>query len=81
MNIMDFLEGQGWDVHRIAKVQYATPPEGDIRFYFKPQAVWYTKAAKHGGALRLKDARSWHLPDLRDYDGPAFLVAANRLRK
>ncbi len=41
------LRAAGWDVTtfsrgRTLKIPYATSPDGEVRFWFKPQAIYYT---------------------------------------
>lgn len=41
---LDALEKRGWKVARGLKIPHATHPEGDVRLWFKPQAVHFTHA-------------------------------------
>ena len=41
-NIEDALERHGWSLTRGLKIPHATSPNGRLRFWFKPQAVYYT---------------------------------------
>lgn len=48
------LHAEGWDVHvhdarfRDLKVPYATSPQGDVRYWFKPQAIYASYEPAHG---------------------------------
>lgn len=57
---LDYLDSEGWAVKRGLKVPHATAPGGDVRLWFKPQAVYLS----HGERHRFGDARSLHV-DIR----------------
>jgi len=57
---LDYLAAGGWTVKRGLKVPHATAPGGDVRLWFKPQAVYLSIGDRH----RLGDARSLHV-DIR----------------
>jgi hypothetical protein len=61
--ILDYLGNQGWAVAPNLKVPHATSPFGDIRLWFKPQAIYIEK----GKPFHLGSARSLHV-DSRDVD-------------
>jgi hypothetical protein len=73
-DILDNLAANGWQVSPALKVPHATAPNGHLRLWFKPQAVWFTKL-KPGERNRhdFKDARtiSYDL-DIRTRDPDAF---------
>lgn len=66
--IMDHLKKEGWDVAPNLKVPHATSPDGEIRVWFKSQAVYMSQGKGHS----LGGARSMH-SDIRTMDGPAFV--------
>jgi len=77
-DILDNLAANGWTVSANLKVPHATSPNGRLRLWFKPQAVWFTKVklgerSVHGGTHNFKDARtiSYDL-DIRTKDPDAF---------
>jgi hypothetical protein len=41
------LESEGWKVKKDLKVPHATSPNGDIRLWFKPQAIWMSGGIVH----------------------------------
>lgn len=47
---------KGWKAVPGLKVPHATSPDGGFRFWFKPQAVWFSAGNHH----TLGDARSIH---------------------
>lgn len=66
--ILDYLQKEGWTVQRNLKVPHATSPKGDLKFWFKTQAV-YVSAGK---GTALGDASStW--ADIRDMSPEAFV--------
>lgn len=58
---------QGWKVTAGLKVPHATAPDGGFRFWFKPQAVWFSSGNSHtlGGARSIhEDIRGMSLEKL-----------------
>lgn len=47
LNIIYLLEDRGWTVSKALKIPHATSPDGSLRLWFKPQAVWYTSLSGH----------------------------------
>lgn len=72
--ILAYLQQQGWKVNPHLKVPHATSPDGELRLWFKAQAVYYSWGDKH----TLGDARSLH-SDIRDMTPEAFVAEAERL--
>lgn len=74
--ILKYLQTKGWKVVPNLKVPHATNPEGDLRVWFKPQTVYYTKGNNHtlGGARTV----SYNF-DIRQMDGPKFVSEVERL--
>lgn len=70
--ILNDLTTSGWAVTPGLKIPHATSPDGSLRLWFKPQAVWATRV-KSGERHAYKDARtiSYDL-DIRRYDAPRF---------
>jgi len=59
--ILDVLQGKGWRLSlRSLKIPHATSPDGWLRLWFKPQAIYYTAGSHNFG-----DARSLHEDDIR----------------
>lgn len=54
--ILDVLRNRGWKVSDNLKVPHATRQDGEVRFWFKPQAVWFSLDNAH----TLGNARSTH---------------------
>lgn len=54
--IVDYVEKHGWKVKRHLKVPHATSPHGDVRLWFKPQAIYFSG----GEGTSLNQARSIH---------------------
>jgi hypothetical protein len=52
--ILDYLASRGWSVKKSLKVPHATSPDGRVRLWFKPQAVYFTNGTHH----ELGNARS-----------------------
>lgn len=71
--ILTGLEKDGWSVKRDLKVPHATSPKGDFKLFFKAQAIYKT----HGKG-DLGNARSLHLPDIRQGDYSTFSSALGR---
>lgn len=77
-DILQNLAANGWQVSPGLKIPHATSPNGQLRLWFKPQAVWFTKTkpgerSQHGGTHNFKDARtvSYNL-DTRTQDPDTF---------
>jgi hypothetical protein len=73
-DILDNLAANGWQMSPTLKVPHATSPNGRLRLWFKPQAVWFTKLIP-GERDRhdFKDARSIAYDlDIRTKDPRAF---------
>lgn len=60
-DIIAHLQKQGWTVKPSLKIPHATDPTGEIRLWFKPQAIWYTAEGRHD----FKNARSLWIDDIR----------------
>jgi hypothetical protein len=80
--ILDELRGLGWNVvafnareGKPMKVPHATSPDGGLRLWFKPQAVWFTKGNRH----ELGEARtiSYDL-DIRNMPAARLVEIATR---
>lgn len=72
--VLSYLQREGWDVKPHLKVPHATAPDGELRLWFKSQAVYYSWGNKH----TLGDARSLHT-DIRDVTPEEFVKEADRL--
>ncbi len=48
LDIIYLLEDRGWKVSKALKIPHATSPDGSLRLWFKPQAVWYTAFQEQG---------------------------------
>jgi hypothetical protein len=78
-DIMAGLEKDGWKVKKTGpdgkpmKVPHATSPNGDFKLFFKAQAIYKT----HGKG-DLGNARSLHLPDIRQSSYADFGAALSR---
>lgn len=78
-DIIAGLEKDGWKVKKIGPnmkpmvVPHATSPMGDFKLFFKKQAIYMT----HGDG-DLGNARSLHLPDIRQGDYASFSQALGR---
>ena len=77
-DILGNLRANGWDVSGPLKIPHATSPNGQLRLWFKPQAVWSTKIkpgerSQFEGTHNFKDARtiSYSL-DIRTRDPDEF---------
>ncbi len=78
------LRAAGWDVTtysrgRSLKVPYATSREGDVRFWFKPQAIYYT-VVYPPFAHDFKQARSVSI-DMRTETVESLLADVERVRR
>jgi len=51
-DIFDLLKREGWKVVEGLKIPHATSPNGELRLWFKKQAVYFTEGNSHtfGGA-------------------------------
>lgn len=64
--IQEYLKGRGWTLSGDLKIPHATSTDGDVRFWFKPQAVWFTMKGPYAvGGHSFGNARSTH-GDIRD---------------
>lgn len=72
------LRDAGWSVKSDLKVPHATSPDGSLRLWFKAQAVHATEGDRHN----FGNARTFggYGLDIRQYDGPGFLMLVQRLR-
>ncbi len=61
---------KGWAVKAHLKTPHATNPEGTFRFWFKPQAIYYSKG---GNVNDFGDARSMFAADYRTVETEAFV--------
>ena len=74
-DILQNLAANDWQVSPSLKIAHATSPNGQLRLWFKPQAVWFTKGSKHN----FKDARSISYDlDIRTRDPDAFRESMQR---
>lgn len=73
--ILAHLRTHGWETKPDLKVPHATSPDGRLRLWFRPQAVW----ASHGSSHDMGSARSIFV-DIRDYTPETFLAEINRQR-
>lgn len=54
------LKAAGWSASGPLKVPYATSPDGSFRYWFKPQAIWFSEGNSHslnGARSTMLDAR------------------------
>ena len=72
--ILSYLQREGWAVKPHLKVPHATSPDGELRLWFKAQAVYYSWGNSHS----LNGARSLHT-DIRDVTPEEFVKEADRL--
>jgi len=72
--VMANPEGQGWRVSGALKVPHATSPDGVVRLWFKPQAVW-ASVDQQGRSHTLGEARSVH-SDIRAETPAGFAAGA-----
>lgn len=63
------LASRGWKQTGASslKIPHWTSPDGTVRLWFKPQAVWYTVVDSPSIRHDFKDARSTGFSDLRDF--------------
>jgi hypothetical protein len=62
--ILQALHQAGWRVVAHLKIPHATSPDGTFRFWFKPQAIYFS-TNKSRGSWNFGDARSAWLQDYR----------------
>lgn len=75
-DILAHLKKEGWAVKDGLAVPHATSPDGEVRVWFKPQAVLMSKGNNHS----LGAARSmW--TDIRSMSGPTFLKEVEKWSK
>lgn len=55
--LLSDLQAKGWSVKTALKVPHATSPNGQVRFWFHPQSIYYTSGNQHVG----NDSRSLHV--------------------
>jgi len=80
--LLQGLSSQGFQVvtadyrtGKLLKVPYATGLSGRFRYWFKPQAIYYTIAP--AGKHQLKNARSW-TEDMRKSTADGLVLGATR---
>lgn len=66
--LMRYLSKQGWTIKTGLKVPYATHPDGDLRLWFKKQAIYYSLGNMHS----MKGAHSTHV-DVRGMSPAEFV--------
>lgn len=59
------------------KIPHATSPSGDVRLWFKPQALYFTVVSGGGARHEFKNARSLWV-DIRDEDPAEFANTAEK---
>jgi hypothetical protein len=64
------LKAKGWRVTDHLKIPYAVSPHGDFRFWFKPQAIYYSAGPK---VNNFGEARSMWSSDYRNIDTEEFV--------
>ena len=69
--VLDYLKGEGWKVVGGLKIPHATSPDGEVRLWFKAQAVYYSKGSPH----EFRMARSVH-SDIRTMTPEKFVKDA-----
>lgn len=77
-NIFKELTNHRWALSSTSlKIPHATSPDGKIRLWFKPQAVWMSTVEHHGQRHNYKDAHtiSYDL-DIRKVDPTKFVRSA-----
>lgn len=59
--IQEHLREKGWTLSGDLKIPHATSRDGRVRFWFKPQAVWFTVNGPYAvGGHNFGNARSTH---------------------
>ncbi len=78
-DILDRLRQKQWTVKANLKIPHATSPDGDVRLWFKPQAVHFTCGVSHQAG----DARTiMYDLDIRKVDPDKLITyAVTRLCK
>jgi len=81
--ILDRLQSSGWALKRNLKVPHATSPDGDLRLWFKTQAVYATcdrSRSSFGNQHKFTNARSitGESIDIRDEDVTRFIDYARK---
>lgn len=77
--ILDELEAMGWDLKRDLKVPHATSPDGELRLWFKPQAVWFTQSLGSYQRHDFKNARTIdYVHDIRKMTAAELIERARR---
>ena len=66
--LLDALRAAGWTVNASLKVPHATSPQGHVRLWFKPQAVYAA-----AGSTNMADAHSYE-SDIRTLDPAKFAL-------
>jgi hypothetical protein len=75
--VLDKLQKDGWKLSdRSLKIPHATSPDGQVRLWFKSQAVYYT----FGNAHSMNGARSLH-SDLRTMSPEDFVKDAEKFAR
>jgi hypothetical protein len=46
-DLLNYLEKQGWSVSKGLKIPHATSPDGELRLWFKPQAIYDSSGSPH----------------------------------
>lgn len=69
--LMVGLQQAGWSVSPQLKIPHATSPDGKVRIWFKPQALWVSPGTD------FKHARSMHV-DMKRVDVPGIIQEARR---
>ena len=79
-DILDYLGKNKWVVKTGLKVPHATSPAGDLRLWFKPQAVWFTQISGKGDRHDFKNARTVSYDqDIRKQDGSSFVTWVGKM--
>ena len=67
--ILDALKKKGWTVVAHLKVPHATAPDGEFRFWFKPQAIYASTGitVKNFGDARSVFARDYRFGDIGEF--------------
>jgi hypothetical protein len=76
--ILDYLKSKRWEVKDKLKIPLAVSPDKDIALWFKKQAVWGHDMDGYKEKPQFPAARSLHIADLRQLDGPSFVKNVER---
>jgi hypothetical protein len=78
-NIEEALGRHGWALVRGLKIPHATSPNGRLRFWFKPQAVYYTTVSgSYVDRHQYANARTLEYNlDIREQDPEKFAIWAD----